>query len=151
MKVHIDSIKGLEVGLGRNSRAGLVCKDYTLAVPGFGHHAHFTRSFHCPDAARASCCHCHHCQKDGFFHVPASSRCCLLSWVSSWVHLILRKLGKQIFPSQGSNPYPCFGRWCLNHWTIREILTTHFRTGHFTLLYLLPSHFSFSSNAHYLY
>lgn len=36
MKVHIDSIKGLEVGLGRNSRAGLVCKDHTLAVPGFG-------------------------------------------------------------------------------------------------------------------
>ena len=53
-KVHIDSIKVLQFGLGRNSRAGLVCKDHTLAAPGFGQHAHFTRSVHCPDAPRAA-------------------------------------------------------------------------------------------------
>ena len=26
-----------------------------------------------------------------------------------------------IFPDQGSNPCPCFGRWILNHWTTREV------------------------------
>ena len=28
-----------------------------------------------------------------------------------------------IFPDQGSKPCSCIGRWILNHWTTREVLT----------------------------